>query len=52
MMIITLRLTFPLNFRLKQLLGNLKENSFDRETLISNLEYVTDVLQAVAAKTE
>jgi hypothetical protein len=34
------------------MLSKLKEDSIDQETLISNLEYVSEVVQAVVAKTE
>eukprot|EP00094_Tigriopus_californicus_P013765 TCALIF_13321-PA protein Name:"Similar to Pde1c Calcium/calmodulin-dependent 3',5'-cyclic nucleotide phosphodiesterase 1C (Rattus norvegicus)" AED:0.07 eAED:0.07 QI:50/0.9/1/1/0.9/0.90/11/225/816 len=38
--------------KLKQLLSKMKDSAIDPETLISNLEYVTEVVQAVAAKAE
>eukprot|EP00095_Tigriopus_kingsejongensis_P003445 maker-scaffold1110_size73869-snap-gene-0.8 protein:Tk03445 transcript:maker-scaffold1110_size73869-snap-gene-0.8-mRNA-1 annotation:"GJ17474" len=36
--------------KLKQMLTKLKDEAMDPETLISNLEYVTEVVQSVAAK--
>ncbi|XP_059089273.1 dual specificity calcium/calmodulin-dependent 3',5'-cyclic nucleotide phosphodiesterase 1B-like isoform X4 [Tigriopus californicus] len=38
--------------KLKQLLSKMKDSAIDPETLISNLEYVTEVVQAVAAKAD
>ena len=41
-------------FRLKQLIGHLREDAtaIDPDTLISNLEYVADVVSWMASKTE
>ena len=42
-------------FRLKQLIGHLKEDDvgeIDTETVISNMEYISEVLQAIISKTE
>ena len=41
-----------LSSRLKHILSRLKEDAIDQETLISNLEYVSEVMRAVANKTE
>ena len=41
-----------LSSRLKHILSRLKEDAIDQETLISNLEYVSEVMHAVANKTE
>ena len=38
--------------RLKQMLTKLKESEIDRDTLVSNLEYVAEVVQCVVAKIE
>ena len=39
--------------RLKQIVQRLRDrHRIEHETLVSNLEYVTDVVQAVALKTE
>ena len=43
--------TFP-SFRMKHILSKLKEDAIDQETLISNLEYVSEVMHAVVNKTE
>ena len=42
-------------FRLKQLICHLKEEDtteIDTETIISNLEYISDVIQSVVLKAE
>ena len=42
-------------FRLKQLISHLKEDDateVDTETVISNLEYISEVIQAIVLKTE
>ena len=44
-----------LHFRIKHLIGHLKEDDgteMDTETIISNLEYISEVLQAIVLKTE
>ena len=44
-----------LSFRLKQLIAHLKEDDsteVDTETIISNLEYISEVVHAIALKTE
>ena len=50
----TLPCSFSIYFRLKQLIAQLREgsNAIDTDTLISNLEYVSDVVNAVATKAE
>ena len=37
---------------MKHILSKLKEDAIDQETLISNLEYVSEVMHAVVNKTE
>ena len=42
-------------FRLKQLISHLKEDDaaeIDTETVISNLEYISEVIQVIISKTE
>ena len=45
---------YSLHYRLKQLIGHLREDAaaIDPDTLISNLEYVADVVSWMASKTE
>ena len=45
-------ISFPPPNRLKQMLTKLKESEIDRDTLVSNLEYVAEVVQCVVAKIE
>ena len=44
-----------LHFRIKHLIGHLTKDDgteMDTETIISNLEYISEVLQAIVLKTE